>query len=259
MVEFGLTITVFVFIVLACVNLILIGYNLDTAQRAAWEAARKAAVGASNSQIADVIYDQFATKMFSSFILISKPNFDPTSFVVPNDLLYRVEGFPVQINLGYTTGMSLGPLGNLELTFPVSSKLRVITHNDEDQDGLNDAVEAFPNDHDNDGIVDSSDSDVDNDGIIDSLDKGTIRWNGAAYVINTGSGEVPNPSLANGRFATRILWPLSDGSTFVENWPYLPRAIPRDLSGVENTNLYITVDLSYDADNDGWSDRYVPY
>src|SRR4030042_1985422 len=46
----------------------------------------------------------------------------------------------------------------------------LITKDDKDGDGISNAIDKFPDDHDNDGVSDSKDTDNDNDGVPDSQD-----------------------------------------------------------------------------------------
>lgn len=268
MVEFGMTFGIFVFILTAAVNLILVGYNYDTAQRAAWEAARKAVVGGTNGQITEIIYNEFVEKFFSSMLLVSKINFDPTKFIVPNEHIFRVRGKEIEINMDFDFGLSLGFMGDVYSTLPISSRLTVVDKNDEDVDGYVDSLEPtyiglplFANDHRNNGISDSSDSDIDGDNVPNGVDTGTI----SCFMPGTVSITMPyHPAyglagarvLSDGQFATRMITNLSSGDTKLEPWPVVARRFPCDYyNGVKKT-ISFQVDLSYDRDNDGWSDKW---
>jgi len=261
MVEFGLTFVFFIFIVLACVNLMLVAYNFDTAQRTSWEAARRAAVDGTNTEVANVIYDEFVKRFFGSVFLISKIEFSPTTFIQPNSVAARTEGKEVQINLGFRTGLSLGPFGEIYGTMPVSSRLAVIALNDEDRDSVRDANEALPGDHDNDGANDATDTDDDNDGTPDVSDVGTLTYNTVAYTLDgPDSGALAFGALQGGTFAARLIHVDTSGDSAYEPWPQRPRTIPRDRYTVNGYDAFtMLVDLSYDKDNDGWEDKFDAY
>ena len=260
MVEFGLTFIFFIFIILAVINLMLIAYNFNLGQRATWEAARLAAIGASNSNVATVIYDRFASQFFASPFMVSAIDFDTETFITPNNQFERIEGTEIEVNIGYRTGFSFLAMSAIEGTFPIRSRLYVIQRNDNDRDGFYDTVTANAkadsrqSDHDNDAIADSSDPDWDNDGRTNLTDTGILLYNGAAYTLDTGVGAKVVTKLSDGKFCARIIHILSDGSYDSGPYPFRPQKIPRTYSGY--IPIPIMVDLSYDKNNNGWEDRY---
>ena len=265
MVEFGLTFIIFVFIILGCINLILAGYNYDTAQWACWTAARKAVVGGTNGDVTEIIYNQYVERFFSSPMLISAIEFNQSNFINPIEQINRSEGISVTVQMNYRTGLSLGYFGNIEMPFKVSSTLTVIAENDADRDGYVDSLEdayipltLFSNDHDNDGVADGSDSDVDGDGRADEVDTAIISsFGNNVFTLQTFTNGVLASTviMPDDRFAARQIWTLSNADTFAAPWPMVPRAMPADPTGVA-TIVLRDIDLRYDADNDGWEDKF---
>ena len=296
MVEFGMTFIFFIFIILAVINLILLAYNFNLAQRTAWECARRASVGASNNEIREIIYSQFIEKMFASPFLMTKLTFDSRSFVVPNDQYDRIQSEYVTINMGFRAGFSFLLGSAVTANFPVTSSLYMIAPNDADGDGRYDTRPPLPvttqtgraiaelvdtlcrgnfamtdspdyqADHDNDRIDDvRSDTDDDNDGIPDAQDFGFVGYDNpsSSYVIDSaGYGNwIAKPSVSKGRFAARPIWLLSDFATFDSGpRPIFPMAIPRDRYSTNGTvAIGIRIDMSRDTDNDGREDKFVKW
>jgi hypothetical protein len=265
MVEFGLTFVFFIFVVLATINMMLVAYNLNLAQRTSWEAARKAGVGATNDEVADVIYREFFSKMFASPFMISKPDWGNNDWILPFNQAERVQGREATVTLRYTIGFSFLAMSNIQATFPVATRLVVIAQNDEDRDGLHDQLsDNFPSDHNNNGTADGGPghltADDDGDGIPNYRDRGEIKWNGTAYMMRTmnaagaWSGWASNARIATGFFAAPQIHTLSDGALFYAPAPLRKQAIPRHRDGTSG-EIVIGVDLSYDLNNNGWEDK----
>lgn len=266
MVEFGMTIGIFIFVVMASVNLILAGYNYTTTQRAAWEAARRAATDATNAEIAQIIHDELVSKYYGSMMIMSAVQFDKNTYITPNAIRDRAEGKMISVNLGFKIGLSLGILGSVTANAPISTRLAVIAKNDEDRDGIRDADEAFVNqeDHDNDAVKDTGDTDDDNDGILDVDDTGVIvrqpyGWWDWSWLYKSNGSPAQWLYPFDGKFAARQIHVRSDRTVVYEPWPIFPRAIPRDYYPRDarwSIYLPIRIDLSYDADNDAWEDKW---
>ena len=265
MVEFGLTFGFFIFIILAMINLILAGYNYDTVQRATWEATRNAALGGTNADVATIIHDEWVTRSIGTTLMMSDVNFDAAGFITPFNEIDRVEGSPVTVNLDYIVGFSLGIFGEVTMPMKVRSTLFVTAHNDEDRDNFADDWEfagdnRYPDDFDNDGIVlDSADDDWDGDGIPNESDWAWILVdnNGAGNVVlerPLGTFLSQPAALQDGYFAARQMYVTDNGDTVYSPYPLRPRRIPYDPA--ESDSLPIMIDLSRDADNDGWEFKF---
>lgn len=266
-VEFSLTFIIFIFVIIGMINLMLIAYNFNLAQRVAWEAARKAAVGGSNAEVANLIYDQFALNFFATPFLVSQIQFDSRTFLTPNNHFDRVQDTTVTVNIGFRTRFVMFAEGaSVGATFPVYSSITVIQNNDLDFDGrydtttINPRADNRPNDHDNDNINDiTTDIDDDNDLRADRFDSGLIYWNGAQYVLDTGlHGPVAVPKLQTGLFYARPMYLLSDQVTWDSGpRPAFPMRIPRDGYTANGTwNIQTRIDMSQDRNNNGWDDKW---
>lgn len=266
MVEFGMTFVFFIFVILAVINMILLAYNFNLGQRAAWEAARRAAVGGTNSEVAYIVYDQYFTKYFASPFIQSKMEFDSSTFILPNDIKDRVDAEEITLNLSMRVGFSIYE-GHISTTLPLTTKLICIAKNDADRDGLYDldvSRDANSSDHDNDGTEDEDDLDDDGDARPDTGDYGSIKWNGAAYQLRTYNGGAwsawgasSDARFTAGKFHAPMMYWCSDGSMMAGPAPYRPQQIPRPWpASPYSTNVENYIDLTYDADNDGWEDKY---
>jgi hypothetical protein len=265
MVEFGLTFIFFIFIVLAVINLILVAYNFNLGQRAGWEAARLAARGGSNAEVAEVIYDQFVSQFFASPFMQSAIAFDRNTFITPNNEFDRVQGKEITVYMGYRIGISFLAMSNFQATFPITTRLIVIQRNDNDRDRLFDTTTANPradaslNNHDNDSFNDvTTDTDDDNDGRRDPVDTGIIAWNGFAYTLDTGMGPRLVSSFDDGTFYAPVLMRTvtQTGAVRSDTTPITlrPIALPRPRGAFPIPS--ITVDLSWDRNNNGREDKY---
>lgn len=270
MVEFALTFIVFIFVIIGIVNLMLVAYNFNLGQRVAWEAARKASIGASNAELADFIYNQFATKFFATPFLVSAIQFDKNTFIVPNNEFNRVRDATVTVNIGFRTRFVMfSEMASVGASFPIQSSIVVIANNDLDRDGrydtttINGSADNLTNDHDNDGRNDvTTDTDDDADGRSDATDTGVVMYqSGVGYVIKTTAGFATNAKInPSGQFFARVIYTLSDQATRDSGpYPHFPQQIPRDLYATNGTTqMTYELDLSQDRNNNGWDDRWDP-
>lgn len=266
MVEFSLTFVIFIFVIIGVINLMLIAYNFNLAQRVAWEAARKASIGASNASIANLIYDQFAQNFFATPFLVSAIQFDRNTFITPNNQFDRVHDTTVTVNVGFRTRFVMfSEMASVGASFPVYSTLTVIANNDLDRDGRFDTTTISARadnrlfDHDNDNVNDiTTDTDDDNDGRADAVDTGRLLYVGGIYTLDTGLGFRAVGKLAGGQFFARVIYPLSDGmSRDSGSYPAFPQQIPRDRYLANGTyHMIVRVDLSQDRNNNGWDDKW---
>ena len=262
MVEFGLTFVFFIMVILATINMMLAAYNFNLAQRASWEAARKAALGGTNNEVADIIYNQYVSRMFASPFMISKPEWGENDWIVPFNEAERVQGKTATINLRYTLGFSFLAMDNIQATFPVLTRLVVIARNDHDRDNLHDRLnDPFPDDHNNNGVSDATDTDIDGDRIPNHLDRGEIHFNGVSYIMRsmradgTWTGPATNSRISGGFMAVPRIYVLSDGSLHHGPAPLRKQAIPRIRGGAFSW-VVTNIDLSHDANNNGWEDKF---
>jgi len=281
MVEMGLTLGYYVFVFIGVISVILAGYNFNSIQRGAWEAARGCAIGGTDKEVRRILANQVAGHYFNTAVLFV--NMDSVSVYPHEDS--RVDGVLCTVKMVYKVGINAGIFGNVVGQYTLTSTLPVNTDNDDDRDGLNDknGGDLFIDDHDNDMVPDTAGTDADGDGIPDDDDSGWIRRSSAGvfiYSAQAGLGSdayhnLPEPvDGSSGDSEQRFLVPLiyqrevQDISLFpmmtparVSSDPGIPPGktvgewdvppAPAHVAG----DFMVQVDLKYDRDNDGWEDR----
>lgn len=257
MVEFALSLIIFVAVTIGVVELMLMGYDFNLAQRASWEAARKTAIGQSNTQINDFVDTMLVQGWISGMALVTHPTFTSTTLVTPNNQMDRVEGKEAQVNFGFTFGLVMPGLSQFTTTIPVRSRLVITAKNDEDRDGIHDAVgDPSPGDHDDDGVTDGVDTDDDGDGWLDAVDSALITTVGTASTTVTNFG-ILTFAITDDNFHCPVFYQLSGGRVQREPLALFPRMIPRDRYAANgNATIVTLIDLSFDEDNDRYEDKF---
>lgn len=261
MIEFGLSFVIFIALTLGVVDLMIMGYDFNLAQRVAWEAARRAAIGQTNRQILDYYVDTaLVGGWIQPLLLVAKPETSAAGMLTPNDIAQRVRGRRVETNLGFRFGVSFFLLGEMTYGIPVKSRLVVVVDNDRDRDGQHDAYEngAGENragDHDNDGDTDEVDFDDDNDGVADATDLITLNVDAAGAMQIVRPGGLPTLSPGSRLFHAPVRWTTSSGVFHWEpEFPVFPREAPSGAAYA--VPLSIVIGSYYDSDNDAVEDAY---
>lgn len=185
MVEFGFAFIFVIATLLGALQLILVGYNYNMAERTAWEAARAVSVGRRDAEtqmmpndtgVFGIVQRNFLDKVFTGgFMTVDfARDFGESPIVSPETEIWRGEGQTVTVDLSYRSGFYIPGLGTIvTITFPVKAKMPIVAYNDFDRDGCVDSLEgtvnspfvdtgptcrgfthAYRNDHDNDGVED---------------------------------------------------------------------------------------------------------
>lgn len=159
MVEFALTLLVFIGVLFAALQIMLIGYNYNLAERTVWQAARAASLGYQDRQtctgldpvtyrevnyacgVYDVIDEKFTRRAFTGgmtqIVLTANP------VVTPETPVERAEGRDVTVDLSFRGGFYVPGLGTITtITFPVKATLPIVANNDLDRDGCVDKFET---------------------------------------------------------------------------------------------------------------------
>lgn len=276
MVEFAMTFVFFIFVTIAIINLILLAYNFNLAQRVSWEVARKAALGAPTGTLKEMVYDDLITKFFASPFLVSAMEWDSKTLVSPEDRLARVQGEFVTINFAYRAGFSFLEGGGIYAQFPIQTKLLVLEPNDADRDGFYDTstistlADTRTSNHDADLYInDVDDPDDDNDDLADGIDYGELMYNStlsryeySVPALGIGFTPLPNGRDVTGLYFARVINVYKLGDALPDStayravvYPARPQVIPRNPDPNPATPpIILRVDLSYDVNNDAWED-----
>lgn len=291
LVEFSLSFVVFMLFVFFVIDMGLMIYNHNVFYHGVFVGAREASLGADNETIQSTVVNEVVPNYFPTLFMRAHP--DTGINIHPSDEIERVSGTTVTVEMNTTFGMTLIGLYTMTLEVPISSRALIVSENDEDRDGCKDKLEGpnqpcdgyryftstFPQDHDNDGFQDQyifngSDPDADNDGI--PIQDETVR---VGFFQNTPSG---SDVFAIQRSDTAAAGPgFTRGGDYWETWfdggyhaPVLwhddtqstnqnfSRKLPRwHVDNSSDTVFKRTLFSAYDADNDGWEDKYddAPY
>lgn len=187
MVEFAFAFIFVIATLFGALQLILIGYNYNIAERTVWEAARAVSVGRRDAEtgmmpndtgVYGIVQRQFLDKVFTGGLMTVDFNRDlnDSPLISPDTEIERGEGQTTIVDLTYKTGFFIPGLGKIiTLTFPVKARIPIVAYNDVDRDGCVDSLEGtinvpfvdtgpacrsyahtYRNDHDNDGVADAS-------------------------------------------------------------------------------------------------------
>lgn len=293
MVEFALSLSVFIFFMLLVMDLGLLIYNHNLFYNAVYRGARQASLGATNDEVRNTVTSYIEDSYFPTLTMISHP--DGGVQIRPDQEIDRVQGTSVRVSMDTTFGISMFAMYPLTISVPIRSEELITIRNDDDRDGLKDQLEANPRDHDNDGSDDSyqfdgPDLDADGDGANDQSDTVVIGYFENVNVnlpvscpisvtclsgFYSGYAIVrPNNPLSTVTACSAFSWngltwqsnPCFDGDYHArEVWDNSGEAplsfFSKDLPTyhVDNgSDLVYTRTLSAvrDSDNDGWIDKY---
>lgn len=288
MVEFSLSFVIFIIFVIFVFDLGLLIYNHNLFYHGVARGARVAGLGGSNEEIRQEISDEVAGRYFPTIFLKAEIK---SVDIIPTEEILRVDGREVEVRMNSVFGLGLPFLGAIAVEKPVSSRMIIVQQNDEDRDGCKDNLagtecnsyrnfsNTFAGDHSNNGVVDGyrfngPDTDPDGDGIHWRADTVAI-----AYINNTScSGYyIYRPHNAGDRVSPEDCGTVEGISGTVweawfDGWYHTPevwddgseappRIFERKLARrhVDNTAIeshVVILRTVYDADNDGWEDRF---
>jgi len=280
MVEFALSFTLFILFVFFVIDLGLLIYNHNLFYRAVSRGAREASLGASNQQITRSIGEFVSDRYFPGVFSVANP---PEGVEIrPTNEIDRVDGTEVIVIMDARFGISIFQFLPLTVELPIRSRELIVQDNDRDRDGLKDRMETHPGDHDNNGNVDElrfdgPDGDADGDGENWSSDTVAIGYFQSGGVITCSGYAIYRPEAGGSRNNTCTFNPTKYGTGTWEQWfdgayhapeiwddnsVALPKLFERQLPrwSVDNDPGLVRftriLRTAYDADNDGWEDKY---
>lgn len=277
LVEFALAFTMFVMFVIFVIDIGLVIYNHSVFYRGVSIGAREASLGASNQEIETAVGNFVEDRYLPGIFSVAHPSEGVQ--VEPDDEIDRVDGRIVIVNMDAEFGISLLQFFPLTIELPIRSRELIVQDNDDDRDGLKDSLEANPQDHNNNGIVDElrfdgPDPDADGDGVGWASDTVAIAFVDPAAPFNCQGYLIYRPNASAGSRTSTCTF---NGNPNWEQWfegtyhapeiwddnsVALPKLYERRLpnwSVLNNGSIFFikrTLRTAYDEDNDGWEDKY---
>jgi hypothetical protein len=214
MVEFALTLVIFLVFVFFVIDMGLMIYNHNLFFSGVIDGARVAKLGGSNEEIRSTVNREVTENYFPTLLMIASP--EKGVEISPEEEIRRVDGTEVTVRLDTTFGISALGLFNVVVTYPISSSQLITGGDDADRDGCKDSLEGpgvscngyrsfastQPRNHDNDNAASCApdscqddyqwngpDRDPDNDGIMNNWDEVKI-----AYFETPGGGMPLSPA-----------------------------------------------------------------